>query len=183
MTRRPQVLVFAYACDPTMGSEPGAGWGVVRALARVADCTVLVGPDHAEGLRQWATRDQGRDLQFAIVDEPGWGQWCPRSRNGRFLRYLGWLRAARRAALRLDLNRFDVTWHVTYSTYWLPAPAATLGLPCVWGPVGGGVTTPVTLWPALGVAGIGHDCLERTAVRLLSWMPATRRTWRQASIA
>ena len=30
--RRKRLLVFAYACEPGRGSEPGAGWGLVRAL-------------------------------------------------------------------------------------------------------------------------------------------------------
>ena len=48
------MLVFAYACEPGRGSEPGAGWGIVRALAQVAHCTVLVGPEHGPGIDRWA---------------------------------------------------------------------------------------------------------------------------------
>jgi len=181
--KRLRTLVFAYACDPEAGSEPAAGWAIARAIARFADAVVLTGPEHDAALRSWKAAHPSDSVTFAVVPEPRWARLIPRTRTGRFLIYLGWLANARAAARRLDPSSFDLAWHATYAVYWLPSPVASLGLPSVWGPVGGGVTTPWRLWPVLGVAGMLSDLWERTVVRMMALLPQTRRTWHQATVA
>jgi len=180
--RRPRALVFAYACDPTRGSEPGAGWAVVRGLAKRADCTVLVGPEHRAALQAWQGDRDG--LEFVMVPESRWGSVAKRHRISWFLLYLSWLRRAEHRARKLMAHiEFDVVAHATYSVYWLPTPAIRLGLPVLWGPVGGAVRTPLRLWPALGWRGVFAEVLDLVAVRAASWLPATRRTWRGVAVA
>ena len=41
MPGRPKVLLSAYACRPTGGSEPGAGWAWAKAAARDHDVWLL----------------------------------------------------------------------------------------------------------------------------------------------
>ena len=185
---RRRAIVFAYACEPARGSEPGAGWGVVRALAQCAECTVLVGPEHEGALRKWEREAGGHDgLEFVIVPEATGGGATMRARRGRlgwFFAYLGWIGNAARVAARLERQRaFDVACHVSYSTYWLPSPAAGLGIPLVWGPVGGAVTTPPRLWPALGLRGWVEEMIDLLAVRLAAMSPPVRRTWRAVTAA
>lgn len=185
-TRRPRILVFAYACEPGRGSEPGAGWGVVRALSEFADCTVLVGPEHLPGIRRWAEAKVRRTngLRFVEVPEPRSGPLAKWHRLPWFLLYLAWLRRAHAVALRHHAeDAFDATYHATYSTYWLPTPAVKLDVPCIWGPVGGAVTTPLRLWGQLGWQGLSGELLDLLSVRVASLLPATRRTWRQVEIA
>ena len=38
---RPRFLLLAYACSPTMGSEPGVGWNRALQAARIADTWVI----------------------------------------------------------------------------------------------------------------------------------------------
>ncbi len=59
--------MFAYACEPGHGSEPGAGWGLVRAVSRFADCVVLVGPEHIAGIRRWQA-SQGAQEYLKTVE-------------------------------------------------------------------------------------------------------------------
>ena len=60
--------------------------------------------------------------------------------------YQAWLRRAYRAGRILHGQRpFDAVHHATFSTYWLPSPVGRFGVPAVWGPVGGAVTTPIAL--------------------------------------
>ncbi len=180
---RPRVLVIAYACEPGRGSEPGAGWGVVSALGGFADGVVLVGPEHAPALEGWTAAHPTSGLTFVTVPERRWPAVAGRGRIGWFLSYLRWLPAAHATATALHASQpFDLAWHVTYSVYWLPSPVHRLGLPSVWGPVGGAVTTPRTLWPLLGVRGMATELVDLLAVRLLSALPAVRRTWRQVSV-
>ncbi len=188
---RPRVLVFAYACEPGRGSEPGVGWSLVQSVARFADPVVLVGPEHIEAIRAWQEASPDSPLQFELVDEPGWARWLPhdptdKSRRhliGYFAAYLGWQRRAARAARDLHSNKpFDVAHHATYSVYWLPSPGRRLDIPLVWGPVGGAVTTPFNMWRALGVTGILSELVDLVAVRFLSLARSTRQTWRRATV-
>jgi glycosyltransferase involved in cell wall biosynthesis len=179
----PRILVFAYACEPGRGSEPGAGWGIVQALARVARCTVLVGPEHERGLKRWASGGGHPNIDYRVVEEPSWGAHAKHHRITWFPLYLHWLRRARSLGLRLHQVRpFDLIYHATYSSFWLPSPVTTFGVPSVWGPVGGAVVTPSTLWGLLGVRGLVGEMLDAVATSVLTRLPATRRTWRRATV-
>lgn len=181
--KRLRALVFAYACDPQRGSESAAGWAVVRAIARFADPVVLVGPEHEEAIRTWQSHHPSDCTAFVIVPEPWWARFIARTRIGYFVIFLGWLAKARAAAIRLSPRSFDFASHATYSAYWLPTPAAALGIPCVWGPVGGGVTTPAALRSVLGPAGLLGEVWDFVAVRAMALLPQTRRTWRHVAVA
>jgi glycosyltransferase involved in cell wall biosynthesis len=180
---RPRVLTFAYACEPDKGSEPGGVWGLVRAAMDFADCVVLVGPEHVEGLRRWQESNRELRAEFVEVPEPSWGRFAKWHRIPRFLLYLSWLKRAKKQAVRLlDEQHFDLSWHASFAVYWLPSPAVDLGIPSVWGPVGGAVTTPLRLWRYLGPAGIVGEILDSVSVRLMAMRPATRRTWKRATL-
>jgi len=180
---RPRLLVFAYACEPGRGSEPGAGWGFVRALSEWADCTVLVGPAHIQSIRKWQAENDRGGLQFVEIAEPWWAPATPRRRFTWFGVYLGWLKKAGRVARRLHAaDPFDAGCHVTYSTYWLPTPLTDLGIPFIWGPVGGAVLTPVPLWSVLGLRGLATEWFDLVAVRVLATLPSARRAARAAVV-
>jgi hypothetical protein len=180
---RPRVIVVAYAAEPERGSEAGAGWGVVRALAKYADCTVLVGPENGQVVCDWQEQTGDPGLSFIEVPEPSWAHLAKWHRIPQFLVYLGWLRNVRRLADKLHARQpFDAAAHVSTSVYWLPSPATRLGIPCLWGPVGGAVTTPRSLWPVLGWRGLPGEFLDAICVRLMARMPWTRSTWRGATV-
>ena len=46
MSRRLNVLVQAYACNPLYGSEEGVGWGWVKAISEHHDLHVLTAAFH-----------------------------------------------------------------------------------------------------------------------------------------
>jgi glycosyltransferase involved in cell wall biosynthesis len=181
--KRPRLLVVAYACEPDRGSEPAAGWGIVSTLSTFADCTVLVGPEHVSSIRRWESEHSVKGLEFVEVGERWWSPPSRRHRLTKFGLYLTWLRRAHKIGLQIHRRApFDAIYHATYSTYWLPSPAVRFGVPCVWGPVGGAVITPLPLWPMLGWRGIASELLDLVGVRACSAWPGTRRTWRQALV-
>ena len=188
---RPRVVIFAYACEPGRGSEPGAGWGLVQSVARFAECTVLVGPEHTDAIKAWEAENPNENLTFIEVAEPRWAMWLPheptdKSRRhlmGYFTSYLGWQRRAVKMARHLHQEEpFDVAYHATYSVYWMPSPGDRLGIPLVWGPVGGAVVTPWRMWPALGVKGMASEAFDLVAVKAFSYVPSTRKNWRRARV-
>ena len=178
-----RVLVVAYACEPGRGSEPGAGWGLVRAVRSFAECTVLVAPEHTAEIRRHDANHPDPGLSFVEVAEPRWARFAKWHRIPWFLAYLAWLRRARKVASELHERRpFEVAHHATYAAFWLPSPVTKIGIPSVWGPVGGAVRTPRRLWPLLGVRGVVTELVDWGAVWAGSLVPATRRTWRAASV-
>ncbi len=169
---------------PGRGSEPGAGWGITQALLGCGSVTAIVADEFMPSLRGWQADHPEVSLQVVGLPE---GRVAARvgalHRIPRFLQYLLWLRKAGAVARRLHATRpFDVAVHASYGTYWLPTPAVDLGIPSVWGPVGGAVATPVRVWPSLGLVGALGELLDLVAVRSLAMLPSTRRTWRQATI-
>lgn len=182
-SNKPVVLVVAYSCEPGKGSEPGAGWGTLMAIREIAHPVVLMRPDSMPAVRNWESADQGPAVEFIVVPEQAWATTVRRNRFAAFLLYLLWLRRAESTARAvIEGRRIDLVHHVTYSAYWLPSPAVHLGLPSVWGPVGGAVTTPRPLMNLLGPRGRVTEYVDRWAVRLAELLPATRRTWRAATL-
>ena len=187
----PRVVIFAYACEPGRGSEPGAGWGLVQSVGRFAECTVLVGPEHTDAIKAWQAQNPNKNLTFIEVAEPRWATWLPheptdKSRGhlmGYFTSYLGWQRRATEMARSLHHeDPFNVAYHATYSVYWMPSPGDRLGIPLVWGPVGGAVVTPLRMWPTLGIKGMASEAFDLVAVRAFSFLPSTRRNWQRATV-
>jgi glycosyltransferase involved in cell wall biosynthesis len=182
-SRLPRVLVIAYSAEPERGSEPAAGWGIVSALSEFAECTVLVGPEHTARLRHWRAEHPHENINFIEVPEPPRAMLAKRHRVTRFALYLHWLHRAQRVGQRLHRqNPFDLVYHATFSVYWLPSPISGFDTPAIWGPVGGAVTTPIRLWPLLGLRGILGEVLDMLSIRALARLPATRRSWTQASV-
>lgn len=184
---RRRIVVFAFACDPEGGSEKAAGWGCVQALAETTDLVVLVHPRHLDALQRWE-RDHGDGrIVFVGVPTVSWGEvlyrFRPLRRVGWLARYMGWQHVALQVALdRHCREPFDAAIHVTLGMFWLPSTAVDLPIPSVWGPVGGAAASPRSLWPVLGVLGVAAELLELLVVKLLSLVPATRRTWDRATV-
>jgi glycosyltransferase involved in cell wall biosynthesis len=185
--RRPRVLVLAFACDPYEGSESGVGWGVVQACAEIADLVILVPPKYMRTLEAWQQKHNDERLRFVEVSVPRSVEilfrLMPWSQKLMFVMYVFWLRSAKHAALRLEMEApFDGSVHAAYGSYWLPSPIVHLRAPSVWGPVGGATATPRRLWRFLGWRGLLGEGLKWVTIRVGSLLPATRRTWRRASI-
>lgn len=183
LDRRLRTIVIGYLCEPGRGSERGAGWGMLQGLLQFSDCTLICGPESGPRIRRWMSSHPTASLDLVVVSEPLWAPAFKRNRIGEFLTYLAWQRRARRVGRELASRRhFDVAFHATLSAFWLPSVATDLGLPSVWGPVGGAVTTPTALWPLLGWRGVGVELVDWIAVRVMSLLRSTRRTWHSADV-
>lgn len=177
--RRPQILVINYACHPTLGSESAIGWGLVRSVSEFADCVVLTSPQNIAAIREWQAKQPEEAVTFIEVPESKLAPWLNWHRIAWFIRYALWGRNAGDFAARLIRDQsFNAVFHATISAYWLPTAVADSGLPLIWGPVGGAVTSPIRLWPVLGLKGIFDEILDLVSVRISARLPSTRRTWR-----
>jgi glycosyltransferase involved in cell wall biosynthesis len=133
------------------------------------------------GLSQLAPDDRPH---FLYEDLPSWARVWKRGRRGIHLYYLLWqLAALRRARVAHRHTPFDLVWHVTMANVWLGTTAPLLGVPFVFGPVGGGVSVPWRMMPVLGVRGTVNE-IGRSAVRGVARYlnPLARIAWRRATL-
>jgi glycosyltransferase involved in cell wall biosynthesis len=179
------ILVFAYACEPGRGSEPGAGWDWVRLLAGLDDVVVLTRANNAEVIERALPETPERDrLSFEYVDLPRWAMFWKKGQRGVRAYYMLWQWAALSKGRRLRRRRrFDVVWHLTLANLWLGSVAPLVGGRFVIGPAGGGAATPIGFLPALGMRGAAYEVtrgMATTAGRYLN--PLSRLAWRRADL-
>lgn len=158
--KRLKVLVGAYACSPARGSEQGVGWGWVEAISKYHDLWVITAEQWREEIEAELQRrpELGSRLHFHYV---------PRFRHQRLERlwppmYLytyrhQWQRDAFQLAQQLHSRiGFDLVHQLTYVGFRVPGLLWKLGVPFVWGPIGGLEQTNWRLLPSLGVRGALH---------------------------
>lgn len=146
-----KILISAFACEPGHGSENGNGWHAVEYFSRRHDVTVMVAPMARPAIERRLATDPLPNARFEYVDLPSWlpGRQLLKTEPPRVYYYL-WQILSLPAARTLDRqHRFDVAHHMTYGCYWRPSVLARLGVPYVWGPVGGTQRVPVAFLPTL----------------------------------
>lgn len=179
-----RILALAYACEPTKGSEPGAGWMWTRLLARFGVTTVITRSNNRPLIESAlpCTTEAG-SLRFEYVDLPKWARFWKRGQRGIRLYYLLWQLAALRRARRLQrAEGFDLVWHVTMANYWLGSVGGLVGPPFLLGPVGGGVRSCLNA-RVVGLRGLLYE-LVRVVARAANQVanPLVWSAWSRASL-
>lgn len=142
--RRLRILLSAYACEPDKGSEPGIGWRWALGLARAGhEVWVITRTNNAGAIEHALAWRRDAGPQFVYYDLPRWASGWKRGARGVRTYYILWQWGAYRLARRLCRNtRFDVVHHITFGVFRHPSFMAFLGVPFVFGPVGGGEAAP-----------------------------------------
>lgn len=144
-----RIVLLAYACNPNAGSEPGAGWAMVRAASEIGLPIDLVTRNEPNNELERACDELGVEIRVRRVSTLLDG-----SRNV-YLRYLSWVISV--CALVFRQDRQDRTGlifhHATYASDWFLSPLMGVSTDSknrtVWGPVGGSTYTPRALLPWL----------------------------------
>ena len=176
-----RVLLSAYACRPNAGSEPGVGWNWATHLAaRGMEVHVLVAKRN-QGAVEAALREKVfPNLHFTFVAVPF--EWA---KKNEAMHYVLWQIAALKAARELNERfRFHVVHHVTYASIHVPSQLWRLGIPVVFGPVGGGQQTPPSVLNLFGAekskerlrssvtGALKSSCFHRHSLQQMSWILA-----------
>jgi glycosyltransferase involved in cell wall biosynthesis len=142
-----RILLSAYACRPNAGSEPGVGWNWATHLAdRGIEVHVLVAKRNQEAIEAGLRNNPIANLHFVYVSVPY--EWAKKSEA---LHYVWWQFAALKAARELVSKfEFQLVHHVTYASVHVPSQLWRLGIPVVFGPVGGGQTAPAGMLSYFG---------------------------------
>lgn len=154
-----KVLVSAYACSPYHGSEPGVGWGFVKSLANSHELCVITALASKEHIDRY------------ISEHPEWKgrvrfEYIPHARHRRIERvwppeyyrtYRHWHENAYRLAQQLHRQiGFDLAHQLTMVGFREPGYLWKLGVPFVWGPVGGMGYFPWRFLSQVGAYGALH---------------------------
>ena len=181
---RRKILISAYSCRPYEGSEPGVGWACVSEMARFHDVWVLTRARNRERIEAERRRLSLDRLTPVYVDLPDWIlRLTKQSQTVQVFYYFWQLRAyfvARRLHRRIG---FDLAHHVTYAKFWAPSFVALLPVPFVWGPVGGGESSPPGFGARYGTVGRLYECMRDYARRLGQRDPFVKLTARRSAMA
>lgn len=173
-----KILLSAYSCSPNAGSEPGIGWNWAQAIAaRGLEVTVItrtINKVNIESLRQGSSYNP----QFVFHDLPALVQKIYKLPFGNYIYYLLWQYTAAKRAVKLHRREgFDQVQHITWGSFRAPSFMGRLGIPFVFGPVGGGEETPKLLRKGMGWRGRLWDLLRRISNNLLAVDPFMRSTY------
>lgn len=150
-----KILVSAYACSPRRGSEPGVGWQFVEAISKYHDVWVITEKEKFK-----AEIEEELNKRPELCERMTF-QYIPKTRH-RTLRkiwppsyywfYGKWQKKAYILARSLcEQERFDLVHQLNMNGFREPGYLWNLGLPFVWGPVGGLKQFP---WRFLASAGV-----------------------------
>ena len=164
-----KLIVSCFSCSPSRGSEPGMGWGYLRAAARHHEIWALVdGWEFGDELRKYKNdyAEELENVHFVFVPckpHPLLRRSWPPS---YYWFYNLWHRRAFRIAKRLHSEiGFDAAWKLSMVTFREPGYLWKLPIPFIWGPVGAMGSTDWRMLPVMGVRGI----LEFAARNIINW--------------
>lgn len=175
-TGRKRVLLLAYACSPYGGSELAVGWGRAVETAKYFDTWVICGKREFEVDIRHFLKANGElpGLHFCFIPRTRFEKWLWKIPMVSYVGYHMWHKRAFRTAAALHrLYRFDVVHQVNWIGFREPGYLWKLGVPFVWGPVGGTQNFP---WRFLMKSGLTGAIKEGTRT-ILNWLQF-RFSWR-----
>jgi glycosyltransferase involved in cell wall biosynthesis len=169
-----KILLVGHGFWPGEGSEPGLTWNWVWYLSEHHDTWVLAPPLRRAAVEAAMPDYHGRAPRIVWVDVP---RKPEQGERGIRLHYLRWQRAALAEALRLHaIQKFDIVHHISWGTIYAPPALWRLGIPFVWGPVGGGQAAPLRFGRYLGWRATLAEAGRNVRRHLLPLLPPLRRT-------
>jgi len=142
-----KILLSAYACEPNKGSEPSVGWNWLLNSAETNNEVWVVTRKNNQSVIEKYFREniQSENTHFIYYDLPSKLMFIKKM-FGIYLYYLFWQLGAFIAARRIHKKvSFDQVHHVTFATIRQPSFMGLLGIPFIYGPVGGGESPPYHL--------------------------------------
>ncbi len=179
-----KVLVSAFHCSPYAGSEHYVGWSAIQCLAKDHDLWVLAsGRNRPEVERARAEGLVPANIRFFYANR--FREWPPNRMQARLQSWTEYREYSQDIpALARTLHQsvhFDLVHHVTVATWRVASPLWQLGIPFVFGPIGGNTNCSLRLLPSLSPAAAGFELL-RTVSNLVSRLsPSVRACVRNAA--
>ena len=177
-----KILVSAYSCSPEAGSEPGIGWNWAQSIAADGHEVIVITRAVNRVTIEIFCKGQFCNPKFVFHDLSARVQKIYKLPFGNYIYYLLWQYTAAKRAVDLHrTEKFDQVQHITWGSFRAASFMGKLGIPFVFGPVGGGEDTPNQLRRGLGWRGRLWDFLRRLSNSFLLVDPFMRSTYADAS--
>lgn len=149
-----KILVLAYCVSPYRGSEYAVAWNYIINMSKTNELTILYGcsDDHIGEIRTMKIYLQNHSIPnvtfvpvgtnrfIELLNWPNKKGYIPYS---FYLAYNVWHKCVYKTAKKLcENNKFDLIHYVGPIGYREPGYLWRLGLPYIWGPIGGGNNAP-----------------------------------------
>jgi glycosyltransferase involved in cell wall biosynthesis len=170
----------AFACEPGRGSEQEVGWRWAVEMSRWFDVTVLTQTRNRIGIERELAKgiSDGHCLQFEYFQFPD----IIYKLKSRFdpltwPYYFFWQIAIARVAARMHSDRpFALAHHVTFVSFRIPVWLKALGIPVVFGPVGGAEKAPFNLLkrgfgPLIWSKEVIRNAATSICAQIIKWLP------------
>jgi glycosyltransferase involved in cell wall biosynthesis len=182
------LLLSAFVCQPYHGSEPGVGWAwAMHTASHVEEVWVVTrGGGRVTIEAYFRENPRPPNLHFIFVDEigvrgPEFLKRLLERKGGLYLTNLVWQWSAYCAvAIQHRCRPFVAVHHVTFAGIRMPSFMGRLGIPFVFGPVGGGERAPWRLRRDFGVKALLSDAVRDVWNLAVGFDPLMRQTFHQA---
>jgi glycosyltransferase involved in cell wall biosynthesis len=141
-----KIIISAYSCDPTLGSEPGNGWN--RAVSNALKghnvvCFTTYSVEKEKIIAERIKLLKLETLRMEYIFMPDWINKLYKYEPGMYFHYIVWQHNAYLKAKQLmKKEHFDLVHHVTLGSIHMGSELYKLNLPMVYGPLGGGQYAP-----------------------------------------
>jgi glycosyltransferase involved in cell wall biosynthesis len=178
-----KILLSAYACEPNKGSEPAVGWNWTRSLIDQGHAVHVITRSNNQPSIDAFQAVEKIPLEVSYYDLPQWARRFKFWPGGIYLYYLLWQIGAYRLAKTLhSAKAFDRVQHSTFASFRQPSFMGGLGIPFIFGPVGGGESMPHQLRRGVPRAGQVTETLRELGNAFISYDPMMLHTFSQATV-
>ncbi len=137
--RRHKILLSAYACEPNKGSEPGVGWNWSVHLANYFEVHVITRKNNQKCIEEYLKSHPIDNIYFYYHDCSVWIRKLKKFPGGIFIYYKKWQREILPIAKHIvKEKKVEIVHHITFNEFRTPGKLYQIGVPFVWGPIGGG---------------------------------------------
>ena len=179
-----KIVISAYDCSPDHGSEAGLGWNWVMAASRYADFDkvhVITTDRYEKNIKGYMAEhsDEMKRIQFHFLPLPLSGL---QKLNQRF-KYIIWQWKVGNLAKEL-CKKEDISFlhHVTWATCVLPTFLYRVGVPFVYGPIGGGERIPQGVNLKMSKRDALVEWIRNTIADISVHIPANKAAFNKAEI-
>ena len=147
------LLVSAYGCEPTKGSEAGVGWNWVLQMAKHNKLYIITRANNQELIEQHLPTDERKEnIVFYYYDTPDFIKNLKHKAKGLYFYYFCWQIGIISVIKKiLRENKVDYTMHLTFGSMWMPTFLPYFRIPFIWGPIGGGDCEPKSFLKVLSL--------------------------------
>jgi len=179
-----KVIVVAYDCSPCRGSEFVVGWNYSIALSEYCEVIVITAAYNQKDIEKYLQKQEFKNIRFEYVKTTDVIIKYKLGLNELFCTletYYLWQKTAYKRVKEIVLaEKIQVIHHVTLGDFRIIGKMWKLGIPFVYGPVGGGQETPSCLMSY--VAGKRAEKVRAIINRLVPYSLGFKKGLERASI-